>query len=130
MGTPLVDAMVGRMDGLEALQRVLSSRHGPGVKSALIYALEGAGYRLAARLAGLRESRAKDLHRAAKRLGILEIHLDRKVELDAQRYSKRDRAALEAFLRDPEKATLRQLVRASRASEKRVRMLEGRSRAS
>ena len=118
------------VDGLEALQRVITSGYGPAMKTALIYALEGAEYRLAARLAGLRESRAKDVHRAAQRLGILEIHLDRKIERDAQRYSKRDRAALEAFLGDPEKATLRQLVRASRASEKRMRMLEERSRAS
>ena len=36
------------------------------MKTALIYALEGAGYRLVARLAGLRESRANDVHRAAE----------------------------------------------------------------
>ena len=87
MQTPLVDAMVGRMDGLEALQRIVTSGHGPGVKTALIYALEGAGYRQAARLADLRESRAKDIHRAAKSMiltllsVILEFHNRREIAL-------------------------------------------------
>ncbi len=118
--------MLDRLDGLDALQRIVSGNYAPAMKAALLCVLEGAAYRHAARLAGLRESRAKDIYRAAKRLGIDRLHLDRKAERDAARYSKRDWAAIEAVLTDPAAASFKQLIRATRASTKRVEMLERR----
>jgi hypothetical protein len=109
-------------DPVEAVQRIFSSRYGPRVKTALIYALEGAGYRDAAQRAGLSDH--KDVYRAARKLGLDEIHRDRQLERSSMRYSKRDRAAVEAVLRGD--ATLKQLIRASNASSKRVASLERR----
>ncbi|MHC4340381.1 MAG: hypothetical protein ACYSX0_09250 [Planctomycetota bacterium] len=107
-------------DPVEALQRILASRYGPKTQLALVYIVEGAGYRYAARLAGLGDHR--DLHRAASKLGLAELHADRKRIRDTMHYSKRDRAAIEAVLRgDP---SWSQLIRASEASWKRIETLE------
>jgi hypothetical protein len=109
-------------DPVEALERVFSSPYGPRVQTALIYALEGAGYRDAARRAGLSDH--KDVYRAARKLGLEQLHRDRQLERSSMRYSKRDRAAVEAVLRGD--ATLKQLIRASKASSKRIASLERR----
>jgi hypothetical protein len=109
-------------DPVEALRRIFQSPYGPRVKTALIYALEGAGYRDAAHRAGLSDH--KDVYRAARKLGLEEIHRDRQLERSSMRYSKRDRAAVEAVLRGG--ATMRQLIRAMNASSKRGASLERR----
>ncbi len=126
MEETLIDGNFEYRDPVVALDRVLSSGYSARIKVALIFVLEGAAYRFAAHRAGLRSSRAKDVHRAAVRLGIDQLHLDRKAERDAARYSKRDWAAIEAVLEDPQAASMKQLIRATKASTKRVEMLERR----
>ena len=111
--------VLGFDDPVAAVERVFSSRYGPRVQRALICVLEGAGYREAARLAGLRDH--KDIHRAARRLDLTCLHDERKDVRDSVRYSKRDLAAVEAVLHGPGKASGSQLVRAYAASMKRVR---------
>jgi hypothetical protein len=82
------------------------------------YALEGAGYRDAARRAGLRDH--KDVYRAARRLGLTRLHDERRAVRDSLRYSKRDLAAVEAVLHDPENASTKQLMRAYAATSRRA----------
>ena len=111
--------VLGFDDPVAATERVFSSRYGPQVQRALIYVLEGAAYRAAARLAGLRDH--KDVYRAARRLDLIGLHDERKDVRDSARYSKRDLAAVEAVVRGSGKASTAQLVRAYAASMKRVR---------
>ena len=113
------------LDGVAALQRIYGSGHRPPMQKALTYVLEGAGYRQAARHAGLKEMRARDVQRAARKLGIDQLHLIRKQEQDSLRYSKRDQAAIEAVMCRPKKASMSQLIRAQKAAWKRIDMLEG-----
>ena len=112
-------SVLGVDDPVAAVERIISSRCGPRVRCALIYALEGAGYREAARLAGLGDH--KGVYRAARRLDLTPLHDERKELRDSVRYSKRDLAAVEAVLRGPGNASTSQLVRAYAASMKRVR---------
>lgn len=108
----------GILDPVEAVIRVLASRYGPRMQIALLLALEGAGYRLAARLAGLKVTRAADVRRAAVGLGINQLHLHWAEERRGIVYSERDYTALSAVLGG--QATTAQAIRAAKASMKRL----------
>ncbi len=112
--------VLGFNDPVAAVERVFSSRYGPQVQQALIFVMEGAPYREAARRTGLADH--KDVYRAARRLDLTCLHDERKALRDSVRYSKRDLAAVEAVLRDPKSASTSQLVRGYAAAMKRVRL--------
>lgn len=113
-----LDPPGGILDPVEAAIRVFTSRYGARMKLALIMALEGAGYRLAARLAGMKVTRAPDVRRAALDLGLDELHLHRGEDRRGIVYSERDFKALAAVLGDT--ATAAQAIRAAKASMKRL----------
>ena len=69
--------------------------------------MEGVGYRRAAYAVGLRDH--SDVFRAAGKLGLRELHLERKRLRDLMSYSQRDAAALDAVERG--NATVGQLIR-------------------
>ena len=101
------------LDGAEALLRVLGApRYGNRVRIALLFVLEGLGYRRASSLAGLRDHR--DVYRAAQRLRLIELHLQRKTERDAMHVTERQARAIERVM--TRKATPRQMIEAFRVS--------------
>ncbi len=63
---------------------------------ALLLVIEGLGYRRAARRAGLADHR--DVYRAAGRLGLRELHLRRKQELEVIRVPRREARLYEVVM--------------------------------
>ena len=108
--------VLGVEDPVAVAESVFSSRYGPRMQRALVLVLEGAGYREAARRAGLGDH--KDVFRAAKKLELRELHEERRSARNVARYSKRDLSAVEAVLAG--NASTSQVVRAFVASRKRV----------
>lgn len=68
-------------DGVAALTRILRSRCSPQRKIALLYVLQGLSYRKAERASGGHDDVC--LFKNARRLGLQEIHDQRKRERDA-----------------------------------------------
>jgi len=103
---------VGLPDPLEAVARIHSSRRmQPRVRMGLLYLLEGATYREAARAVGLQTH--QDLHRTAQRLGIADLHEARRQERERITSSVREleKSGVAAEVIRRGKAGLRDLVR-------------------
>ncbi len=119
MTLPAVHWRYAHFDGAAAATRILTSRYRARVQTALVLVLEGVGYRRAAYSVGLRDHR--DVHRAAGKLGLRELHLERKRLRDAMTYSERDASAIDAVLRGG--ATPSRAIRSFRVSVGRLERL-------
>ena len=122
----MLSAMVSWLipDPVELMARVLaSSRLGPRMRVALVLLLEGCSYREACRRVGLPISRAMDLYRNAKRLGLRDLHERRREERALSRLSDRDAALCARVMgvrHGGKEPTLRQLARLSDLSFDRL----------
>ncbi len=99
------------LDGVGAIERILKSRCRPKMKAALHFYVEGFGVRLSCRAVGLRESRAKDLHRAAVRLGLRDLHDLRQEQRKALLISNKTKLLTDAMLAGEKKLSPLQAAR-------------------
>jgi hypothetical protein len=112
-------------DGVAAIVKILARpRLSPRVQSALILICEGASYREACRLAGLKATRAADLHENAERLGLLALHLQRREQRALLRVPQREAELYERLMGRGRRLTPKQLSRASDLAFDRVLRVE------